>query len=117
MQILKQGGIQMTFTMVVTAWIVGAITGLIKGLIFNPKKGLDLGFNIFGGIIGAGLGFHTLGFFGSTVFDIRIIPTILAAFLLSVIFTYTLNAISIEHTHNGSHIQFTTSLRTLNLSE
>src|SRR5690625_3034025 len=103
----------MTFTMVVTAWIVGAITGLIKGLIFNPKKVLDLGFNIFGGIIGAGLGFHTLGFFGPIVFDIRIIPTILAALLLSVMLTYTLNAIRTETTHNGETVEFTKLLPTL----
>lgn len=94
----------MTFSMVITAWIIGAITGLIKGLIFNPKKLIDLSFNIFGGIIGAGLGFHTLGVFGPTVFDIRIIPTILTALLLSIMLTYVLNAIRTEITHDGKPI-------------
>ena len=94
----------MTFTMVVTAWIIGAASGLIKGLIFNPKKLIDLSFNVFGGIIGAGLGFNTLGFFGPTIFDIRIIPTILTALLLSVMLTYTLNAIRTDITHDGETV-------------
>lgn len=94
----------MTFAMVVTAWVVGAITGLIKGLIFNPKKIIDLSFNIFGGMIGAGLGFHTLGIFGPTIFDIRIIPTILTALLLSIMLTYVLNAIRTDITHDGKTI-------------
>lgn len=94
----------MTFTMVYTAWIIGAISGLIKGLIFNPKKIIDLSFNIFGGIIGAGLGFNTLGVFGPTVFDIRIIPTILTALLLSIMLTYTLNAIRTDITYDGKEV-------------
>src|SRR5699024_11212402 len=97
-------GIQLTFIMMVTAWRVGAITGLIKVLIFNPKKVLYLGFNIIGGMIKTGLGFYTRVFFGPTLFGIRIITTILAALLLSVMLTYTLNAIRTEITHNGDPV-------------
>lgn len=94
----------MTFTMVVTAWIVGGITGLIKGLIFNPKTGMSLSFNIFGGIIGGGFGFNTLGVFGPVIFNIHIFATILGALLLSVFLTFVLNAINTKITNNGEVI-------------
>lgn len=94
----------MTFAMVVTAWIVGAIVGLIKSLIFNPKTPLSIGFNMFGGIIGGGFGFHTLGIFGPIIFDIHLIPTILGALLLSFFLTFVLNAINTEITHDGKVI-------------
>lgn len=90
----------MTLTAVITAWIVGTIIGLIMGIVFNPTK-MGIAFNMFGGLIGGGFGFQTLGIWGPKFFSIHLFPTIFGAILLSVFLTIVLQAINKDITYKN----------------
>ena len=66
--------------------IIGAVIGSIAGWLTNRRGSMSWIANIIAGLIGSALGEHLLGFWGPVIAGMAIIPSIIGAKFVQVIY-------------------------------